>query len=93
MAAMLRDELRTTAELAMLELDDTEALEQAVLEMLTYFSKMMEMNVDDLAPTTHALVTGNRVRPDDVSASEVVDELVDKAPRREDRFFRIPSVL
>jgi aspartyl-tRNA(Asn)/glutamyl-tRNA(Gln) amidotransferase subunit C len=93
MAAMLRDELKTTAELAMLELDDTEALEAAVSEMLEYFSKMMEMNVNDLAPTTHALVTGNRVRPDRVSASEVVDELVEKAPKREDRFFRIPSVL
>jgi aspartyl-tRNA(Asn)/glutamyl-tRNA(Gln) amidotransferase subunit C len=93
MAAMLRDELRTTAELAMLELDDTEALEQAVSEMLTYFSQMREMDIDGLAPTTHALVTGNRVRTDDVSASGVVDELVEKAPRREDRFFRIPSVL
>jgi aspartyl-tRNA(Asn)/glutamyl-tRNA(Gln) amidotransferase subunit C len=92
MAAMLRDELHITAELAMLELTDTEGLSQAVSEMLEYFSKMMEIDVENLAPTTHALVSGNRVREDVVRASENSDDLVAQAPEREDRFFRIPNI-
>ncbi len=89
---MLRDELQVTAELAMLELNETESLEQATREMLEYFSKMMEIDVDDLAPTTHALIAGNRVREDRIRADEDVDALVERAPRREDRFFKIPNI-
>ena len=90
---MLKDELKTTAALAMLELEGTEQIEGAVLEMLDYFSKMMEIDVDALEPTTHALVKHNRVREDAVCSSEDAGELLDKAPSREDRFFKIPNVL
>lgn len=90
---MRDDELEITAELAMLELGDKESLARAVSEMLDYFSTMMEIDVDGLSPTTHALVSGNRVREDRVEVSEDVDALLDKAPSREDRFFRIPKIL
>ena len=89
---MLGEELKITAELAMLELKDTGMLERAVQEMLEYFSKMMEVDVDGLAPTTHALVTGNRVREDVIRADEGADALLGNAPKREDRFFRIPNI-
>jgi len=89
---MLGEELKITAELAMLELTDTGTLEQAVQEMLEYFSKMMEVDVEGLTPTTHALVTGNRVRADEVRTDGEPDALVDNAPKREDRFFRIPNI-
>ena len=90
---MLKDELKTTASLAMLEFEQTEQIEGAVKEMLDYFSKMMEIDVDALEPTTHALVRDNRVREDTASASGDVEALLDNAPSREDRFFKIPNVL
>jgi aspartyl-tRNA(Asn)/glutamyl-tRNA(Gln) amidotransferase subunit C len=90
---MLRDELQTTASLAMLHLEDSDKIEAAVSEMLDYFSKMMEIDVDALEPTTHALVKENRVRDDVVRASLNTDELLARAPKREDRFFKIPNVL
>lgn len=90
---MLRDELKTTASLAMLELEREEQIEAAVEEMLDYFSKMMEVDVEALVPTTHVLVKNNRVRRDEVVPSGDPEELLDKAPSREDRFFKIPNVL
>ena len=90
---MLRDELQTTAKLAMLDLEDPKKIEAAVSQMLEYFSKMMEIDVDALEPTTHALVKENRVRDDVVRAPLNADDLLDKAPNREERFFKIPNVL
>jgi aspartyl-tRNA(Asn)/glutamyl-tRNA(Gln) amidotransferase subunit C len=94
-------ELRITADLAQIELDDDElaALGTAVEQMVTYFSKMNEIDVDDLAPTTHSLLSQNRVREDRVLADtddprrSTPDELLECAPELEDRFIVIPNVL
>jgi aspartyl-tRNA(Asn)/glutamyl-tRNA(Gln) amidotransferase subunit C len=90
---MLKDELKTTASLAMLEFEHEAQIESAVKEMLDYFSKMIEIDVNTLEPTTHALVKDNRVRRDEVARSGDPEELLEKAPSREDRFFKIPNVL
>jgi len=88
-------ELETTAALAQIDLaeGDLARLGDAVSQMLAYFEKMNALNTDGLEPTTHALVKENRVRPDTPVASELADDLVDRAPEREDRFFVIPNVL
>ena len=89
------EELHVTAELAQLVLSDTEtaALSEAVTQMVDYFARMQEIDVDDLPPTTHALLTRNRVRPDAVCQSAVADALLERAPDLEDRFVVIPNVL
>lgn len=94
-------ELRTTAELAQIELDENElaALGVAVEQMVDYFSRMNEIDVDDLPPTTHALLSQNRTRDDQVLSDRVdsrrstPDELLESAPELEDRFIVIPNVL
>lgn len=88
-------ELETTAALALIDLGegDLARLGDAVSQMLAYFEKMNALDTTGLEPTTHALVKDNRVRPDTVVASGLADELVDRAPEREDRFFVIPNVL
>ncbi len=92
---MDRKELYTTAALAQLELSDQEAdrLAVAVGQMLEYFSKMREIDVEGLEPTTHALLKTNRVRDDVVIESTLADALLANAPEREDRFIVIPNVL
>lgn len=88
-------ELYTTAALAQLRLTEEEAegLAVAVGQMLEYFSKMEEMAVEGLEPTTHALLKANRVREDVVAESTLADALLDNSPEREDRFIVIPNVL
>lgn len=88
-------ELSTTAELANLELDDAQmkALGEAAEQMFSYFSKMMEVDVSGLEPTTHVLLEQSRVRPDRHEESSMADDLLENAPELEERFIVIPNVL
>ncbi|HVO38629.1 MAG TPA: Asp-tRNA(Asn)/Glu-tRNA(Gln) amidotransferase subunit GatC [Spirochaetia bacterium] len=87
-------ELDATARMARLTLTprDLEKLGKAVEQMLRYFSHMKEIDVDGLAPTTHALLRENRVRADHNEASQA-DALLANAPQREERFIVVPNVL
>lgn len=88
-----RGELLITAQMARLRLTDSEIdrLRLAVEQMLEHFARMKNVDIDGLEPTTHALLTKNRVRDDLSTKNE--DDLVALAPDREDQFISIPNVL
>jgi aspartyl-tRNA(Asn)/glutamyl-tRNA(Gln) amidotransferase subunit C len=92
---MEAEELQTTARMARLALSpaEEEQLRRAVERMLAYCSHMASLPVDDLEPTTHALLTKNRLRPDEGLGGQSTDALLANAPEREDRFILIPNVL
>ena len=92
---MEAEELQTTARMARLALspDEEEQLRRAVERMLAYCSHMASLPVDDLEPTTHALLTKNRLRTDEGPVGTSADPLLANAPEREDRFILIPNVL
>ena len=92
---MEAEELQTTARMARLSLSpaEEEQLRRAVERMLAYCSHMASLPVDDLEPTTHALLTKNRLRPDEGLRGQSTDALLANAPEREDRFILIPNVL
>ena len=91
---MERDELDITAQLTRLELSEADALrlEAAVAQMLEYFSKMRELDVEGLPPTTQ-LVEDNRTREDSVEPPAHAESVLANAPELEDRFIVIPNVL
>ena len=88
-------ELETTVDMAMLELDDAGigALRDAASRMLEYFTIMAAIDVKNVEPTTHALVTGNRVRRDLGDEATIADTILEQAPDLEDRLIAIPNVL
>jgi aspartyl-tRNA(Asn)/glutamyl-tRNA(Gln) amidotransferase subunit C len=92
---MDKSELKITAGLAFLDLTDDEykTLGAEVEKILDYFSKMMEIDVSGLAPTTHALLEKNRLRGDAQKSGGPADSLLENAPELEDRFIVIPNVL
>lgn len=93
---MNRGELDITAELALLRLEDAERqqLEEAVTQLLEYFSAMEEVDISGLEPTTHALQEGNRLRRDVPREDDsIADAILEQAPDLEDRFIAIPNVL
>lgn len=92
---MDREELTATAHMARLHLseEEIENLQAAVLRMLEYFSKMREVDVAPLEPTTHVLLRQNRVRNDEPSAEVDPDRLLENAPELEGRLITIPNVL
>ncbi len=89
------EELFATARMARLTLkpEEVERLRQAVEQMLGYFSHMRSLDVDRLPPTTHALLTQNRLREDRETADDLAGRLLENAPEREDRFVVVPNVL
>ena len=88
-------ELIVTARMARLTLstDEQEKLGAAVEQMLAHFSHMKEIDVQGLAPTTHALLRENRLRDDVENRIDVTEKLLENAPEREERFIVIPNVL
>jgi len=88
-------ELSTTARMARLALAPTEMekLGKAVEQMLRHFSHMKEIDVEGLAPTTHALLRENRTREDAERAGDLSDALLKNAPQLEERFIVVPNVL
>lgn len=88
-------ELTTTIDMAMLELDESQiaSLEGAVAQMLEHFALMAQIDVEGVEPTTHALVTDNRLRPDAARTRVDPDTLLENAPDLEDRLVAIPNVL
>lgn len=93
-SSMNKKELETTAQLALIDVspDELNILAEAVTEMISYFAKMKELDVDDLPPTTHALSTENRVRKDSVLQNNP-DIILENAEDLEDGFIVIPNVL
>ncbi len=87
-------ELIVTARMARLTLspDEQEKLGAAVEQMLAHFSHMKEIDVQGLAPTTHALLRENRLRDDVENRIDVTEKLLENAPEREERFIVIPNV-
>ncbi len=93
--AMDSRELLTTARMARLELSESElaTFGKAVEQMLAHFSRMREVDVEGVAPTTHPLLRENVLREDAEIEPDAPDRLVASAPEREERFIVIPNVL
>jgi aspartyl-tRNA(Asn)/glutamyl-tRNA(Gln) amidotransferase subunit C len=96
------EELRTTADLARIALGegDAERLGAEIARMVDYFETMRRFDVEGLEPTTHALVRGNRLRPDESPPAEseagraaVARAMLDQAPDLEGGHIVIPNVL
>jgi aspartyl-tRNA(Asn)/glutamyl-tRNA(Gln) amidotransferase subunit C len=92
---MEKDELIITAAQAQLELtpEEEDRLRIAVSQMLDYFSLMSEVDVDNLPPTTHALIRENALRPDTAERTNNQDALISRAPEHENNYIVIPNVL
>jgi aspartyl-tRNA(Asn)/glutamyl-tRNA(Gln) amidotransferase subunit C len=93
---MDRGELELTAQLALIELDDSrlELFEKSVGELIDHLAVMSSFDVTGLAPTTHALQEENRLRSDSAGTDpDLPDLILDQASDLEDRFISIPNVL
>ncbi len=81
--------------MARLTLTESEVkrLNTAVSQMLDYFTVMQKIDTTNLEPTTHALLSSNRVREDSNTVYTDTDLLLNNAPELEDKLIVIPNVL
>ena len=62
-------------------------------EILDFFQKIAEVDVEDVPPTYHVLDMVNVFRKDEVSPSLSEEDALKNAPKKEKRFIKAPRVL
>lgn len=90
--AITREEVLHVARLARLELtdDEVERLTGELSAILEAVSKVSELDLSDVPPTSHPLALVNGWDEDEPRASLTLDQAFANAPRREDDLFRVP---
>ena len=87
-----RDQLLHVARLARLELreDEVERLGAQLNDILAAVSKVSELDLSDVPPTSHPLDVVNVWADDEPRPSLTIDEALANAPEREGDFFKVP---
>ena len=90
--AITRDDVLHVAALARLELteDEVARLEVQLNDILAAVSKVSELDLADVPPTSHPLDVVNIFRADEPRPSLALEDVFANAPEREDDFFRVP---
>jgi aspartyl-tRNA(Asn)/glutamyl-tRNA(Gln) amidotransferase subunit C len=90
--AISRDDVLHVAALARLELTGEEVgrLEQQLNAILEAVSKVSELDLEDVPPTSHPLDVVNVFGADEPRPSLPLDDVFANAPAHEDDLFRVP---
>jgi aspartyl-tRNA(Asn)/glutamyl-tRNA(Gln) amidotransferase subunit C len=90
--AITREEVLHVAKLARLELsdDEVERLTGELSAILEAVSKVSELDLSDVPPTSHPLALVNAWAEDEPRPSLALDEVFANAPEREGDLFKVP---
>lgn len=88
-----RDQVLHVARLARLELteDEVEHMTGELSKVLGHIDKIAELDLDDVAPTSHVVSVENALRPDEPEPSLPRDIALASAPAVSDDGFLVPS--
>jgi aspartyl-tRNA(Asn)/glutamyl-tRNA(Gln) amidotransferase subunit C len=83
------------AELARIELgeEEKELYAEQMSTILAFFDRLKEVDTERVQPTSHVIELLNAYRPDEVRPGPGVDAVLENAPERAGRFFRVPKIL
>ena len=89
------DEVKKVAKLARLELNESEIQQHAeqLEKILEYIKQLEKINTDNIEGTTRAIEVVNVLRKDEKFDYENSEELLDLAPSRENKFFKVPKIM
>ena len=95
MAKITREEVKKVAQLARLELNEDEINNHAeqLEKILEYIKQLEKIDTDNIPCTTRAIEVINAFRKDEMKYYENTNELLDLAPSREDKFFKVPKII
>ncbi len=95
MGRITADDVRKVAELARLELPESQiATYTTQLErILDYVGHLQQVDTEGVPPTTRAVEVVNVTRPDTVETTDSREDLLNLAPQREGDFYRVPKIL
>ena len=83
------------AHLARIELkpDELEKLSGQLEHILQFIDKLKEVDLKNVAPTSHAITVNNVLRKDDPRESLSLDQALANAPSKKGNFFVVPKVI
>ena len=89
------DEVKKVAQLARLELNESEIQQHAeqLEKILDYIKQLEKINTENIACTTRAIEVVNVLRKDEKKNYENSEEILDLAPSRENKFFKVPKII
>ena len=93
--AITREEVLHVAKLARLELtdDEVERLTGQLSAILEAVSKVSELDLSDVPPTSHPLAVVNAWAEDEPHESLSLDQAFANAPQREGDLFKVPPTV
>ena len=83
------------ARLARLELTDEERarLREQLGVILEHAAKVGEVAAEDVPPTAYAIPRSNVLRPDEITPSLTLEEVLSNAPEVESDRFKVPKIV
>jgi len=89
------DEVKKVAQLARLELNENEINQHAeqLEKILEYIKQLEKINTENVPCTTRAIEVVNVLRKDEKRIYENSEEILDLAPSRENKFFKVPKII
>ena len=95
MTKINKEEVKKVAHLARLELDEHEINNHAeqLEKILEYINQLEKIDTDGVPPTTRAIEVINVFRKDEKKNYDCTEELLELAPSREDKFFKVPKII
>ena len=89
------DEVKKVAQLARLELNESEINQHAeqLEKILEYIKQLEKIDTEDVPCTTRAIEVVNVLRKDEKRNYENSEEILDLAPSRENKFFKVPKII
>jgi aspartyl-tRNA(Asn)/glutamyl-tRNA(Gln) amidotransferase subunit C len=90
-----RKEVEHIARLARLELteDEKNLFTEQLAQIVHYFEKLQELDVDGIEPTCHVEEMTNRMRKDELQGSLSPEDALSNAPESEANQFKVPLVV
>lgn len=87
--------VKYVADLSRIELTpaELEKLSKQLLAVLDYIDQLKELDVNQVAPTSHILALQNVLREDIPKPSLTPDKALRNAPDRQANFFGVPKVI
>tara|TARA_B100001029_G_C14806507_1_gene309960 strand:- start:282 stop:575 length:294 start_codon:yes stop_codon:yes gene_type:complete len=89
------DQVKKVAQLARLELNENEIQKHAeqLEKILEYINQLEKIDTDNIECTTRAIEVANVLRKDEKKNYKNPEELLDLAPSRENKFFKVPKII
>ncbi len=90
-----KKEVEYVAMLARIELSEEEKglYAEQLSTILGFFDRLKEVDTEGVRPTSHVIDLVNAFRADQVRPGPGVEAVLENAPERSDRFFRVPKIL